>query len=450
MKEIIDAAKSDTIYQELSETIKEGFATVKTATTPTMRPFWHARENLRFDDDGFIVYGDRLFIPQSLRTTLLKRLLGMHQAEQKMFARAERSFWWPLMRKDIKNVALSCKPCQEYKKSNQQEKYLNHEIPIFPFQFVHTDFCQFEGRHYLVVVDQFSGYPFVMQFATDPTSEMLIDTLMIIFAQFSVPVKLFSDGGPQYKSQKFSDFCTRWGIQHIMSSPHFPQSNGIAENSVKEMKKLIRGTFNHSAGRVNEEDFSAGILLFRNTPCSPTNRSPAETLFGRQIRDNLPISRKLLKPDLRFDVEKRRKEAQLIQSKYSPRTELSLLQPGSRVFIQHPATKRWTDQGSIISFGNNAREYLVRMDSNDRILRRNRHFLRPQFVPTTSPPRQPVLPPSPTTTTSDEENPSTSAKRTYAEVAREVRGEVPVAKNIRPKREIKKPVRFTDKNFSYK
>ena len=449
LKEIRDAAKNDAEYDELSKVIRDGFPNAKTATSSTMRSFWHARFDLRFDEDEFIVYKSRLFIPKDLRTTLLKRLLAMHQGNAKMCARAEKSFWWPNMKKDVKNISLSCKPCQEYKRSNSPEKHLMHDIPVYPFQVMHADFCQYSGRHFLVAVDQFSGYPFVMQFSADPTSDMLIDTLMAIFSQFAIPEKIYSDGGPQFKAEKFQNFCKRWGIQQKISSPHFPRSNGIAENSVREMKKLIRGAFNHSTGKVIDEDFSAGILLFRNTPCTPTDKSPAEILFGRQLRDNLPTSRQLLRPNLRFDVESRRLEAQQKQAKYSPKKELPLLQPGARVFVQHPATKRWTDEGSIISFANNEREYLIRMDSNDRILRRNRHFLRPQYVPTSNPPRQPVLPPS--STTSGPENPRSSpAKRTYAEVAREVSGEVETERNVRPKRDIKKPVRFNDKNFVYK
>jgi len=126
------------------------------------------------------------------------------------------------------------------------------------------------------------------------------------------------------------------------------------------MKKIIRGTFIPTKRQVDAESFGAGILLFRNTPCSPTDCSPAEILFGRQLRDNLPVSRKLLKPNLRFDVEKRRRESYEKKNNYSPQYELPLLQPGTRVFVQHPATKRWTTEGSVIKFGNNEREYYIK------------------------------------------------------------------------------------------
>ena len=39
-----------------------------------------------------------------------------------------------------------------------------------------------------------------------------------------VPVKSCLDGGPQFSSKAFSDFISRWDIQHVMSSPHYDQS----------------------------------------------------------------------------------------------------------------------------------------------------------------------------------------------------------------------------------
>ncbi len=128
----------------------------------------------------------------------MKRLLSMHQSTEKMISRARQCIWWPLMNKDVKNISMSCKPCQEYKQSNRKEKWVNHEIPSYPFEFVHCDFGQHQGRHYLIVADQFSSYPFVKEFLTDPTSDMLTETLTLIFSQFAIPRKLFSDGGPIY------------------------------------------------------------------------------------------------------------------------------------------------------------------------------------------------------------------------------------------------------------
>jgi hypothetical protein len=68
------------------------------------------------------------------------------------------------------------------------------------------------------------------------------------------------------------------------------------------------------------------------------------------------------------------------------------LHPGQTVRIQDPVTKRWRQTGMIIDFGVNEREYRVKAD-NGRIYRRNRKFLKPEFVKAEPPPAQPVRAP---------------------------------------------------------
>ena len=53
-----------------------------------------------------------------------------------------------------------------------------------------------------------------------------------MFARHGIPLKLMSDGGPQYSSSEFADFAQQWGFEHVTSSPYHPCSNGLAERTV--------------------------------------------------------------------------------------------------------------------------------------------------------------------------------------------------------------------------
>lgn len=78
-------------------------------------------------------------------------------------------------------------------------------------------------------------------------------------------------------------FATKWGFNHVTSSPWYPQSNGKAEATVKSMKKIICAAWN---GRQLDEDMLCRALLqYHNTPSRKDGFSPAQKLYGRPVQD---------------------------------------------------------------------------------------------------------------------------------------------------------------------
>jgi len=69
-----------------------------------------------------------------------------------------------------------------------------------------------------------------------------------------------------------------WGEVHKTSSPRYPESNGMAERSVKTVKDLFR----------KESSFEGVLLAYRATPLAP-EYSPAQLMFGRRIRSKLGL-----------------------------------------------------------------------------------------------------------------------------------------------------------------
>ncbi len=116
------------------------------------------------------------------------------------------------------------------------------------------------------------------------------------------------------------------------------------------MKKIIRATFNNQTRVLDKSGFAAAMLMFRNTPRSPTDLSPAQLVFGRHLQDTLPFSRQMLRPQCRFEIEKRRlevREGQRQENDSSKRRKLPLLRPAQRIRFQDPITKRWTLTGKV-------------------------------------------------------------------------------------------------------
>ena len=116
-----------------------------------------------------------------------------------------------------------------------------------------------------------------------------------LFQTFGIPEELASDGGTEFMSHEVQSFLKRYGVKHRVSSVGNPHSNQRAEVCVKSMKRLLRGNLGPS-GSLDNDSFSRAILQYRNTPMQSTGMSPAETLFGRQLRDFVPLTPKNYAP----------------------------------------------------------------------------------------------------------------------------------------------------------
>ena len=89
-----------------------------------------------------------------------------------------------------------------------------------------------------------------------------------IFAEYGWPDTLISDNGPCYTSKVFKGLVAEYHVSHITSSPHYPQSNGLAEKYVQIVKNLF-----HKA-KEEGQDLHKCLMTYRNTPLSSTLQSP--------------------------------------------------------------------------------------------------------------------------------------------------------------------------------
>ena len=111
----------------------------------------------------------------------------------------------------------------------------------------------------LVICDYYSNFIEVERLNNTTTSGVT-KALKVQFARYGVPDTVVSDNGPQFGSKEFIVFAKTWGFTHVTSSPHYPQSNGKAENAVKTLKRLF------TKCRESGKSEYLALLDWRNTP----------------------------------------------------------------------------------------------------------------------------------------------------------------------------------------
>ena len=192
-----------------------------------------------------------------------------------MQLRTFETVYWPGINKDILKQYQSCKTCIKHSKSQICEPLQSHPTPELPWHTVATDLFEIKNSKYLLLVDYCSRFPILHKLG-GTTSKVIVQEMKAVFAELGVPDVIVSDGGPQYTSAEFKAFMKQWQIEHRVSSPRNPQSNGMAERCVQTMKASLVKTMEEG------EVVDLAHLTYKTTALSHRLPSPAELLNSRK------------------------------------------------------------------------------------------------------------------------------------------------------------------------
>jgi len=363
LRELTKAAENDEDYQSLIKSINED-------RVPAM---YKSCKGSLMVDHGLILFGQRIVIPRSKRKEVLQRLHASHQGIERTQQRARQTVYWPGITSDVKSMVESCEACQRLRPSQRKEPLECDPEPVRPFQEVGADLFEVTNKHFLVVIDRYSGFLFIEKFKQKPEASGVIQALAKIFAQTGNPLRVHSDGGKQFTSKETQEFFRCWGIDHRLSSAGYPQSNGLAEAAVKSAKHLVE----KYKGEVSTK-FYEGLQELRNTP-KIGGKSPAEIVYGIMLRSQVPTHDKVFAketqiPQTQHDAKKNEaKTRAMVRYDVSSKT-LPPLEMGDAVLVQDHKNRQWERKGKIVCAGKN-RAYKIKM-SNGRLWWRNRKFLK--------------------------------------------------------------------------
>uniref|UniRef100_A0A146L0H7 RNA-directed DNA polymerase n=2 Tax=Lygus hesperus TaxID=30085 RepID=A0A146L0H7_LYGHE len=381
LEKVRQATMTDDILPLLASVIKEGWPIVKEKLPSCLYEYWDLKDELMVQD-GVIFKGNRIVVPKSLRAEFINKIHLCHLGQNASLRRARDTLFWPFMSVQIKDTIKTCQTCQELAPNQTKTPMKTHRIPSLPWERVSMDTFEFENRQYVVIVDAYSDY-FEVEHLPNITTKTIIKFCKQQFARHGIPQVLITDNAPQLISGEFREFAQEWEFLHSTSSPHHSRGNGKAESAVKIAKTLMRKC------RRENCDFYSALLEWRNTPTVDMESSPAQRLMSRRTRNRIPMTEKLLIPEVVPEVQEliaaKRRRTKFYYDK-SART-LPDLEVGQEVLVKPNSGRMWKS-GEVEEKHGQGASYDVVVDG--KLYRRNRTWLRPQHTSPTRFPRSSV------------------------------------------------------------
>ena len=305
-----DASLNDDVQNQIRRYVMHGWPKYKDNAFPQLHAYWGIRDEIHCGDD-LLFAGEKLVVPNAMIGEMLSSLHEGHLGMEKCRARAREIMYWPNMCTDIEETVAQCATCATFRRQNNKQPMIPHEIPDRPWAKVDADIFSFKDHDYLVVVDYFSKFPEVEQL-TCKTANGVISVLRQIFARHGIPETIICDNMPCL-SHVMAGFATEMGFEIVTSSPRYAQSNGLSEKFVGIVKSFMRKA--HEEGH----DFWMSLLQYRNNPITGAPYSPAQLLMSRQLRNKMPSTSNTLKPAVVNDGKSTLRRRQMRQKRFYDR-----------------------------------------------------------------------------------------------------------------------------------
>ena len=308
-------------------------------------------------EQGCILWGDRVIVPEKLRSEMLKMLHATHMGMTMMKRLARNYVWWPGLDHDVEALVKQCNACQVNQRLPSKSVPHPWIPPTEPWSRIHLDFAgPFKQKMWLIVVDVYSKWLEVDNMGMNTKSSHLIKKLRSMFARFGLPKVLVSDNGPQLTSAEFKQFCLRNGINHIPTPAYHPSTNGQVEVYCGKFKRALEKMSMDSQDL--DLDVSNWLLSYHNTPHSFTGVEPSLLMIGRRLRSAISLVHPL--SNSRALKQQVKQEQQIVEGNQTLRRFVA----GDKVLYRDVLHNEW--RPGVIKNGSNKQYEVAATDGSDK------------------------------------------------------------------------------------
>ena len=182
---------------------------------------------------------------------------GGHFGQSRTSKMIMRHYWWPRIRRDIKEYVVSCDVCQRMKVPRHKPygKLEPLPQPKGPWKDISLDFIvglppSLYGRvacdSIMVVVDRYSKMVILTPCrSTIDAPELGQIILEKVVARFGAPESIVSDRGSTFTSSYWGTLCAYLATRRLFSTAFHPQTDGQTERMNQTLECYLRCYVNY-------------------------------------------------------------------------------------------------------------------------------------------------------------------------------------------------------------
>ena len=281
-------------------------------------------ENFKSFDlkDEILYYNGRVCVPKSgeHRLNIMNDLhdipIAGHPGFQKTYISVKRRYYWPGMKKNIKEYLTRCLKCQVSKSEQMKSSRLLQPLGVsnLKFKSIIMDFIvelpktQSNFDSIMVVVDRLTKIAYFISTVTTVTAYGVAELFIReIFRHHGIPREIISDRDCKFESEFWTTLFKLCGTKIKLSTAYHPKTDGQTESTNRTLKDMLRmyvGKNQHSWDKwLHMIEFAYNDHLH-----SSIGINPFYVLYGQECRTPITLSA----PNTRFEsINKIRKSAKL-------------------------------------------------------------------------------------------------------------------------------------------
>jgi transposase InsO family protein len=137
-----------------------------------------------------------------------------------------------------------------------------------------------------------------------------------IITRFGVPSKITTDNAKDFSSYALVEFCFKYGITLSHSSNYYPQGNGLAESTNKNLMNILKKVVGENK-KSWDSKIKYAVWADRITTKTSTRKTPFEMVYGLEAKLPVNLQIPILRLAQQYDTD-----AKAIQGRINQLIEL--------------------------------------------------------------------------------------------------------------------------------